>query len=259
LFEQIKKQDKARWPKVLLELLEKDSGEIDEYVERLYSSTIIKDPETRLKLIELKPAGLLKRNDPFIKLAAELEKELDILRQKEKVVDQQLQDLKKVYMEALLEMNQGRIAPDANSTIRFTYGPIKRYYPRDGVIYLAQTTLTGVMEKETGEFPFQVPAKLKKLYQTRDFGRFIDKKLDDIATCFINTANVTGGSSGSPTLNAKGEIVGITFDMVYESVIGDYYIVPELQRVISVDIRYVLLIADKFSGAGYLLKEMGLI
>jgi hypothetical protein len=155
-------------------------------------------------------------------------------------------------------MNQGRIAPDANSTIRFTYGPVKSYQPRDGVIYMAQTTLTGIIEKETGTFPFQVPGKLKKLYQARDFGRYIDKGLNNIATCFINTTNVTGGSSGSPTLNANGEIIGIAFDMVYESVIGDYFIVSELQRVINVDIRYVLFITDKFSGANYLIKEMGL-
>jgi hypothetical protein len=194
----------------------------------------------------------------LIKLAAELEKELKVLREKEKILNQQRQDLKMVYLAALLEMNQGRIAPDANSTIRFTYGPVKGYRPRDGVIYLAQTTLTGVIEKETGTDPFEVPGKLKELYRDRDFGRFIDKNLNDIAACFINTTNVTGGNSGSPALNANGEMIGISFDMVYESVIGDYYIVPELQRVINVDIRYVLFIAEKFSAAGYLLEEMGL-
>ena len=161
-------------------------------------------------------------------------------------------------MAALLEMNQGKIAPDANATIRFTYGPVKGYRPRDGVVYLAQTTLTGVIEKETGTYPFEVPAKLKELYRGRDLGRFIDKGLNDIATCFINITNVTGGSSGSPTLNANGEIIGLAFDMVYESVIGDYFIVPGFQRVINVDIRYILFIAEKFSGAGYLLEEMGL-
>lgn len=255
---QINDQDKSTWPKALIPVFEKGPGKIDGYVDELYASTILTDPKTRLQLIGLKPGDLFKRNDPLIKLAAELEKELKVLREKEKILDQQRQDLKMVYKAALLEMNQGRIAPDANSTIRFTYGPVKSYQPRDGVIYQAQTTLTGVIEKETGTFPFEVPGKLKKLYQDRDFGRYTDRNLNDIATCFINTTNVTGGNSGSPTLNANGEIIGIVFDMVYESVIGDYFIIPELQRVISVDIRYVLFITEKFSGANYLIKEIGL-
>jgi hypothetical protein len=256
--EQLKDQDKSTWPKVFFPVFEKGPGEINRYVDELYTATNLTDPQNRLQLIELKPGDLLKRNDPLIKLAAELEKELKVLREKEKILNQQRQDLKMVYLAALLEMNQGRIAPDANSTIRFTYGPVKGYRPRDGVIYLAQTTLTGVIEKETGTDPFEVPGKLKELYRDRDFGRFIDKNLNDIAACFINTTNVTGGNSGSPALNANGEMIGISFDMVYESVIGDYFIVPEFQRVINVDIRYVLFIAEKFSAAGYLLEEMGL-
>ncbi len=102
------------------------------------------------------------------------------------------------------------------------------------------------------------PRRLKALYQARDFGRYLDAGLDDIACCFLNTTNVTGGNSGSPTLNARGEQVGIIFDMTYESVIGDYYIIPELQRSISVDIRYVLFVTEKFSGATNVIKELGL-
>ncbi|MDW7682088.1 MAG: S46 family peptidase, partial [bacterium] len=99
---------------------------------------------------------------------------------------------------------------------------------------------------------------LKRLYVSRDFGRYADPQLNDVPVCFLNTTNVTGGNSGSPTLNAKGEQVGIIFDMTYESVIGDYYVIPELQRTISVDVRYVTFITEKFSGADHLLKEMGL-
>ncbi len=158
----------------------------------------------------------------------------------------------------MIEQKKGRIAPDANSTIRFTYGFIKGYYPRDAVYYSPQTTLAGVIEKDTGEFPFNVPEKLKNLYKAKDFGPYMDKGLNDIPACFLNTTSVTGGNSGSPTLNAKGEQIGIIFDMTYESVTADYYIVPELQRTISVDIRFVLFVTEKFSGAKHIIKELGL-
>jgi hypothetical protein len=250
------KQPGSQCPKALLHVLEKGPEGIDAYVDRLYAGTTLRDPKKRLELINMKPGALLKLNDPFIQLAADLEKELKVIREKKKIVRQQRSDLKKVYMASLLEMHKGKIAPDANSSIRFTYGPVKGYHPRDAVTYLPVTTLTGVMEKETGTYPFEVPEKLKKLYHARDFGQYMDKNLEDIPTCFLNTTNVTGGNSGSPTLNANGEVVGVIFDMTYESVIGDYYIIPELQRTISVDIRYVLFITDKFSGARHLLKEM---
>jgi len=258
LLKKLLKQGASQYPKALIPMLEKGSDAVDAYVDKLYSGTIMKDAKRRLELIKLKPAVLLKLNDPFIKLAVDLEKELKVLRDKENIVDQQREDLKMIYMAAMLEMHKGKIAPDANASIRFTYGYIKGYHPRDAVTYRSQTTLQGIMEKETGEFPFEVPEKLKALYRARDFGGYKDNNLDDIATCFLNTTNVTGGSSGSPVLNAGGEQVGIAFDMTYESVIGDYFIIPGLQRVISVDMRYVLFITEKFSRAHHLLKEMKL-
>jgi hypothetical protein len=231
---------------------------VEEYVGRLYAKTVLTSPEKRLELLNLKPAGLAQIQDPLILLAAELEKEMKSLREEGKALSQERSELKKIYEEALLLRSKGRFAPDANGTIRFTYGPVEGYSPRDAVAYLPLSTLKGVMEKETGEFPFRVPAKLKALYQARDFGRYRDQRLDDVACCFLNTTNVTGGNSGSPTLNSRGEQVGIIFDMTYESVIGDYFVIPEFQRSISVDIRYVLFVTDKFSGASQIIKELGL-
>jgi hypothetical protein len=235
----------------------KSEKAVDEYVDLIYGKTVLTTPEKRLELLELKPAALAKPQDPFIGLAAELEKELKSLREEGKALGQERSELKKKYEEALLLRSEGRFAPDANGTIRFTYGPIEGYSPRDAVSYLPLTTLKGVMDKETGEFPFRVPEKLKALHKTRDFGRYRDRLLDDVPCCFLNTTNVTGGNSGSPALNARGEQVGIIFDMTYESVIGDYFIIPELQRSISVDIRYVLFVTDKFSGAAHIIKELG--
>jgi hypothetical protein len=245
-------------PSVFKGIIRKHSEKaVDDYVNHLYDKTSLADPKKRLQLLDKKPVELMKLNDPILNLAAELEKEMKVLREERKTLDQEHLELKKVYVDSIMKLKEGRIAPDANSTIRFTYGFIEGYYPKDAVYYLPQTALKGVIEKDTGEFPFHVPEKLKELYTKKDFGPYIDKKLKDIPACFLNTTNVTGGNSGSPTLNAKGEQVGIIFDMTYESVTGDYYIIPELQRTISVDIRYVLFITDKFSGAKHIIKELG--
>jgi Peptidase S46 len=246
-------------PSALKELAAKKSeAAIEEYVDSLYDKTLLTSPGKRLELIGLKPAALARLGDPLVSLAAGLETELKSLREAGKALGQERSELKKVYEAALLERSGGQLAPDANGTIRFTYGPVKGYYPRDAVYYLPQTTLKGVIEKDTGAFPFRVPDKIKSLCKAHDFGRYADPRLNDVACCFLNTTNVTGGNSGSPTLNARGEQVGIIFDMTYESVIGDYYIIPELQRSISVDIRYVLFVTEKFSGATNVIKELGL-
>lgn len=245
-------------PVALKDLLAKKSpAAIDAFVDHIYDNTKLMDPDARIKMLKMNLKQLMALKDPGIALVAALEKEAKVLREKSKALDQQYSDLRQVYLEALLEM-KGNLAPDANSTIRFTYGNVEGYRPRDAVYYKPVTTLTGVMQKDKGEFPFEVPQRLKDLYQKKDFGRFADKKLGDVVTCFLNTTNVTGGNSGSPVLNAKGEQIGIVFDMTYESVIGDYYVIPELQRTIQVDIRYVLFITEKFAGATHILQEIGL-
>jgi hypothetical protein len=246
-------------PDALKELVgQKSERAVDQFVDSLYDNTILADPEKRLELIDLKPDELMDLEDPFVRLASELEREMKDLREEGKVLDQERLDLDKVYLTGLLEKEQGRIAPDANSTIRFTYGFIEGYSPRDAVYYEPQTTLKGVIEKDTGVFPFHVPQRIEELYEAKDFGRYEDKKLDDIPACFLNTTSVTGGNSGSPTLNARGEQIGIIFDMTYESVTADYYEVPELQRSISVDIRYVLFVTEKFSRAHHIIEELRL-
>ena len=250
--------DVAKWPASLRALAAGTDADVAARVDEMYGRTALGDPKKRLELLGLKPAALAAVDDPFLKLAADMEKELKTVREESKGFGREGADLKMAYEEAILEMKKGTYPPDANGTIRFTYGPVKGYAPRDAVWYLPQTTLKGVIEKDTGTFPFAVPAKIKDLYASKDFGRYADAGLKDVPACFLNTTNVTGGNSGSPTLNARGEQVGIIFDMTYESVIGDYYIIPELQRSISVDIRWVLFVTDKFSGATHIIKEMGL-
>ncbi|MBP1659965.1 MAG: dipeptidyl-peptidase 7, partial [Candidatus Aminicenantes bacterium] len=250
--------DVAAWPAALKGLAAGTEAEVDARVDAMYAKTTLGDPARRLELLGLKPAQLAAVDDPFLKLAAAMEQELKGAREESKGMGREGADLKKTYEAAILEMNKGTYPPDANGTIRFTYGPVLGYQPRDAVQYLPQTTVKGVVEKDTGVFPFKVPAKVKDLWTAKDFGPYADAGLKDVPACFLNTTNVTGGNSGSPTLNAKGEQIGIIFDMTYESVIGDYYIIPELQRSISVDVRYVLWVTDKFSGAAHIVKEMGL-
>ena len=248
----------ADWPPSLEGLVAGPEEERNARVDAMYAATKLGDPARRLELLGLKPAALAAVDDPFLALAAAMERELKAVREESKGLGREGADLKMAYEAAILEMKKGVYPPDANGTIRFTYGPVLGYTPRDAVAYLPQTTVRGVVEKDKGEFPFRAPAKVKELWSAKDFGPYGDPRLGDVPACFLNTTNVTGGNSGSPTLNARGEQIGIIFDMTYESVIGDYYIIPELQRSISVDIRYVLWITDKFSGAAHIVEEMGL-
>ncbi len=250
--------NEADWPASLKGLVAGTDAEVAARVDAMYAKTTLGDPAKRLALLGLKPAELAAVDDPFLKIAAGMEKELAGVREEGKAMGREGADLKMTYEAAIMEMKKGTYPPDANGTIRFTYGPVMGYSPRDAVLYLPQTTVKGVLEKDTGVFPFKVPAKIKELWKLKDFGPYADARLKDVPACFLNTTNVTGGNSGSPTFNAKGEQVGIIFDMTYESVIGDYYIIPELQRSISVDLRYVLWVTDKFSGATHIIREMGL-
>ena len=165
----------------------------------------------------------------------------------------------RLYVQGLREMNPNvKYYPNANSTLRLTYGKVLDYKPRDAVFYELSTTLQGVLEKEdpdNGEF--LVPAKLKELYQKKDFGRY--GKNGQLPVNFITNTDITGGNSGSPVINAKGELIGLAFDGNWEAMSGDIAFEPELQRTISVDIRYVLFIIDKFAGAGHLVNEMTLV
>jgi len=250
--------DPAQWPASLRGLVGGSDAEVAARVDDMYAKTKLGDPQKRLEVLGLKPAQLDALDDPFLKLAAEMEKELKVIREDAKGFGREGGDLKMAYEAAILEMKKGAYPPDANGTIRFTYGPVMGYTPKDAVDFKPMTTLKGVIEKESGMSPFIVPAKVKTLWQAKDFGRYADKRAGDVPTCFLNTTNVTGGNSGSPTLNAKGEQIGIIFDMTYESVVGDYFIIPDFQRSISVDIRYVLWVTEKFSGATHIIKEMGL-
>ena len=167
--------------------------------------------------------------------------------------------LNKIYMAAQMEFEKDKVFyPDANLTLRLTYGQVKGYKSKDAVYFSYYTTLSGIMEKDNPEiFDYKVPDKLKELYQKKDFGRYAQD--GEVPVCFIANNHTTGGNSGSPVINAEGQLIGVNFDRAWEGVASDMAYNPDQSRNISLDIRYALFIIDKFAGAGYLLKEMTII
>ena len=198
--------------------------------------------------------------DPAVQLAAAITAAGQPLSQAASAGSLDLAAASKAYGAALLKWQEGQPSyPDANSTCRFTYGTVKSYEPKDGVLYKYYTTLKGVMEKEDPDnYEFRVPAKLKEIYEKKDFGQYANEK-GEVVTCFLTNLDITGGNSGSPVMDADGNLIGLAFDGNWEAMSSDVMFEPNLQRCICVDIRYVLLMLDKFGGAGYLLNEMNLV
>ena len=237
----------------------KFKGDYDAYVDDLYDNSIFANEKNFNKFIK-KPSVKAIDKDPM-KAYMEAKQELG-----EKIVKAYsesimgINSLHKTYVRGLCEMYSPEPkSPDANFTIRFTYGNIKAYDPKDGIHYKYYTTLKGVMEKEDPNNPeFVVPEKLKALYKAKDFGRYALEN-GDMPTCFLTTNDITGGNSGSPVINGKGELIGCAFDGNWESLSGDINFDNNLQRCIAVDIRYVLFIIEKLGGCKHLIDEMTLI
>ena len=196
------------------------------------------------------------KDDPLVKFVDGLDKENAPLTQKVAAFNANINRMRGKLMEGWMAWKGEDIYGDANRTLRLTYGQIQSYDPRDAVHYNFITTLGGVMDKETGEDPFVVPAKLRDLWEKKDFGPYADKTAGDVPVAFIADLDITGGNSGSPVLNGRGEIIGLAFDGNWEAVVGDYLFQEPLNRTISVDSRYVLFVLDKFSNAQNLLGEL---
>ena len=234
-------------------------GDYNAYVDAMYDNSLFATEANFNKFIN-KPTVKAIEND-LLKQFIEAKYELgDKIYEQAEAAMEGIDLLHKTYVRGLLEMYAPEPkAPDANFTIRFTYGNIKPYDPKDGVHYKYYTTLKGVMEKEDPTNPeFVVPAKLKELYQAKDYGRYAMAN-GEMPTCFLTTNDITGGNSGSPVINGKGELIGCAFDGNWESLSGDINFDNNLQRCIAVDIRYVLFIIDKLGGCGHLIDEMTIV
>lgn len=234
----------------------KFKGDVDKFVDYLFDKSIY-GSEKNFNAFKEHPSVKTLREDPMILFAQSVKDEKRALDKALADFDAGYAIAHRAYVKGLLAM-YGDLAsfPDANSTLRLTYGQVKGYSPRDCDYYGHQTTLDGVMEKEDStNWEFVVSARLKELYQAGDFGPY---KMPNgkMPVAFCATTHTTGGNSGSPVLNGQGELIGINFDRNWEGVGGDIQYLPDYQRSIIVDIRYVLFVIDKYAGAGYLLNEM---
>ncbi|MEE9443663.1 MAG: S46 family peptidase [candidate division Zixibacteria bacterium] len=229
---------------------------IDEYVENLFEKTTMIDADTRVNMFNMTKAELENLGDPLIYLAISLKPEKDAIENRDDTFKGARNRLMPKLMEAYWEWKKGDIAPDANSTKRFNYGQVEAYSPRDGIQYDIMTTLTGIMEKETGEKPFIVPDKLKATHEAKDFGDYLAPDLNDIPVNFITSNSGTNGSSGSPVINGDGELIGLDFDTSFDGVVADYYFDPDYTRAVVCDSRYMLFIIDKVYHLDELVSEL---
>lgn len=240
---------------------EEFQGNTDRFVDACFDRSVFRSPEALDEFIR-KPSADVLRNDLMVRYARSVKDGYNEAGQSMKKETDAYNLAHKTWVSGMLELKkkEGKLVyPDANSTLRLTYGKIGSYEPADGVEYLYYTTLKGVMEKEDPDNPeFIVPDKLKELYEKQDFGEYAmpDGRMP---VCFATGTDNTGGNSGSPVFNARGELIGTAFDRNYEGLTGDIAYNPALQRAACVDIRYILFIIDKYAGARHLIDEMDII
>ncbi len=237
------------------------AGNIEAFVDACFDKSIFRSPEAFNAFIA-KPNAKAIETDLMIKYAQSVKEGYQATSDAMRAETDAYNLAHKAWVEGMMELKQSEgtpIYPDANSTLRLTYGKIGSYSPRDGEQHKFYTTLKGVMEKEDpNNYEFVVPAKLKELYKNADYGRYAMAN-GEMPICFVTRTDNTGGNSGSPVFNSKGELIGTGFDRNYEGLTGDIAYQPELQRAACVDIRYTLFIIDKFAGASHLIDEMTIV
>jgi hypothetical protein len=245
-------------PSYLKDIKTKYKGDYGKFVDKMFAKSVLSSEEKFNAFLDNPSAKVLDK-DPAVLLANSINEKYRELAEQTNPYAMQLSLGSMKYIAGLMEMQPNKVFyPDANFTMRLTYGTVGDYEPRDAVIYKYYTTLKGVMEKEDPDnYEFIVDPYLKELYEKKDFGRY--GKDGEMDVCFTTNNDITGGNSGSPVINGNGELIGLAFDGNWEAMSGDIVFEPELQKCISVDIRYVLFIIDKFAGAKRLVDEMTIV
>lgn len=239
----------------------RDAASLEAALERIYNQTRLGDEATRVGLLKADPAALRASTDPLLVLAKQLQPALLRIENDRKQREGELLRLRPAYMQALTRWyrSQGRsVYPDANSTLRVSYGQVEALHPRDAVSYSPVTTVAGIVEKNTGAVPFDAPKPLLAAIAKGDFGSTADPALKAQTVNFLTNLDTTGGNSGSPVLNARGELIGLNFDSNWESVSASWMFDPRYKRAVHVDMRYMRWLMAKVQPAPHLLKEMGL-
>ena len=234
--------------------------DFDWYAKNVFRRSIFASKEKFFKFLDRPSNSIIKRDPAFKTITSIRDKYMQQVLPARRVLKEDLNKGNRLFIAGLREMNPDKkYYPDANSTMRATYGNVGDYNPGEAMHYDYYTTIDGVMNKEdASNEEFKVPEKLKDLYMIGDYGKYGDKD-GNLRVNFISNNDITGGNSGSPVINAWGEIVGTAFDGNWEAMSGDIAFEEEIQRTISVDIRYTLFIIDKYAGAGHLVKEMTLV
>lgn len=226
------------------------------WARQMLETSRIQSADDVIKLFDMSAAQLQAIEDPLLSFVGQAKAELAPLDERYRQFVAGVTKARPAYIQGMTRWKKTGLYPDANRTLRFTYGVVKGYRPRDAVFYEYMTTLRGVMEKASDEHPFKVPQRLKELFAQRDFGPYADRRRNDVPVAFISDTDITGGNSGSPIMNGKGELIGVVFDGNYEGLGSDYVFNPALSRCIAVDIRYVLFVTEKLGGAHNVIQEL---
>jgi len=259
LFELLKDDlDKKYHPEYFVNAMDQYNYDVEKFVADLYSKSIFANEDGFNNFIE-KPNAETLAEDPVFQLALSVEAKYADLYKKSRNFDEQLAKGQRLFIQGVVEMNPGvEFYPDANFTMRLTYGKVGGYVPRDAVYYEHYTTLKGVMEKEDpNNYEFIVPEKLKELYHAKDYGKYAYG--DKMHVCFTTDNDITGGNSGSPVINGNGELIGLAFDSNWEGMTGDIEFEEAMQKTVCTDIKYIVWLLEKFMGAQRLVDELDFV
>jgi hypothetical protein len=230
---------------------------LDARIAQLCAASRVFDLAARRAMFDETPQSLQARKDPLLDLGFALDAERRALKDRRDAAAGAVLRLRPAWRKAVIAEAGRPVAPDANSSLRVTFGRVRGYSPREAVTMAPQTTLAGAVEKHTGREPFDLPTRVREAFAAKRFGRWADPALGQVPIGLLSDCDTTGGNSGSPTIDSQGRLVGVNFDRVWENVANDFGYNPEVARNVSADVRYLLWNLDVIEGAGDLLKELG--